>query len=77
MFEAVVRCDARACVYVTERTNIKMKPFDGRSYFCRQAVESIRAVVALCDSADEELRHVAIETLLTFGKKMDETSAAE
>lgn len=34
---------------------------------CAQAVESIRAVVALCDSADEELRHVAIETLLTFG----------
>ncbi|KAF0024853.1 hypothetical protein F2P81_023655 [Scophthalmus maximus] len=32
-----------------------------------QAVESIKAVVALCDSADEELRHVAIETLLTFG----------
>lgn len=25
-------------------------------------------MVALCDSADEELRHVAIETLLTFGK---------
>ena len=36
--------------------------------FCLQAVESIRAVVALCDSADEELRHVAIETLLTFGE---------
>ncbi|CAG5884674.1 unnamed protein product [Menidia menidia] len=35
---------------------------------CLQAVESIRAVVALCDSADEELRHVAIETLLTFGE---------
>uniref|UniRef100_A0A8C5DFW4 Rho family-interacting cell polarization regulator 2 n=1 Tax=Gouania willdenowi TaxID=441366 RepID=A0A8C5DFW4_GOUWI len=34
---------------------------------CLQAVESIRAVIALCDSADEELRHVAIETLLTFG----------
>lgn len=34
---------------------------------CLQAVESIKAVVALCDSADEELRHVAIETLLTFG----------
>ncbi|KAM9738078.1 rho family-interacting cell polarization regulator 2 isoform 4-T4 [Menidia menidia] len=33
------------------------------------AVESIRAVVALCDSADEELRHVAIETLLTFGEE--------
>nr|XP_020453227.1 protein FAM65B [Monopterus albus] len=36
---------------------------------CLQAVESIRAVVALCDSADEELRHVAIETLLTFGEE--------
>ncbi|XP_057683555.1 rho family-interacting cell polarization regulator 2 isoform X2 [Corythoichthys intestinalis] len=35
---------------------------------CLRAVESIRAVVALCDSADEELRHVAIETLLTFGE---------
>lgn len=34
-----------------------------------EAVESIRAVVALCDSADEELRHVAIETLLTFGEE--------
>lgn len=31
-------------------------------------MESIKAVIALCDSADEELRHVAIETLLTFGK---------
>uniref|UniRef100_A0A8D3A6G4 Rho family-interacting cell polarization regulator 2 n=1 Tax=Scophthalmus maximus TaxID=52904 RepID=A0A8D3A6G4_SCOMX len=37
--------------------------------FCLQAVESIKAVVALCDSADEELRHVAIETLLTFGEE--------
>ncbi|KAM4539852.1 rho family-interacting cell polarization regulator 2 isoform 2-T2 [Odontesthes bonariensis] len=36
---------------------------------CLQAVESIRAVIALCDSADEELRHVAIETLLTFGEE--------
>ena len=25
-------------------------------------------MIALCDSADEELRHVAIETLLTFGE---------
>uniref|UniRef100_A0A674NXC5 Rho family-interacting cell polarization regulator 2 n=1 Tax=Takifugu rubripes TaxID=31033 RepID=A0A674NXC5_TAKRU len=31
------------------------------------AVESIKAVVALYESADEELRHVAIETLLAFG----------
>uniref|UniRef100_A0A671U2P0 Rho family-interacting cell polarization regulator 2 n=1 Tax=Sparus aurata TaxID=8175 RepID=A0A671U2P0_SPAAU len=36
---------------------------------CLQAVESIKAVIALCDSADEELRHVAIETLLTFGEE--------
>ncbi|XP_062870584.1 rho family-interacting cell polarization regulator 2 isoform X2 [Trichomycterus rosablanca] len=36
---------------------------------CLQAVESISAVVTLCDSADEELRHVAIETLLTFGEE--------
>ncbi|XP_034400716.1 rho family-interacting cell polarization regulator 2 isoform X2 [Cyclopterus lumpus] len=36
---------------------------------CLQAAESIKAVVALCDSADEELRHVAIETLLTFGEE--------
>ncbi|KAM8884926.1 rho family-interacting cell polarization regulator 2 isoform 1-T1 [Synchiropus picturatus] len=35
---------------------------------CLQAVESIRAVVSLCDSADEELRHVAIETLLALGE---------
>uniref|UniRef100_A0A674NT67 Rho family-interacting cell polarization regulator 2 n=1 Tax=Takifugu rubripes TaxID=31033 RepID=A0A674NT67_TAKRU len=34
---------------------------------CLQAVESIKAVVALYESADEELRHVAIETLLAFG----------
>lgn len=33
-----------------------------------QAVESLWAVVSLCDSADEELRHVAMETLLTFGE---------
>ncbi|XP_061598436.1 rho family-interacting cell polarization regulator 2 isoform X2 [Cololabis saira] len=36
---------------------------------CLQAAESIKAVIALCDSADEELRHVAIETLLTFGEE--------
>ncbi|XP_070996233.1 rho family-interacting cell polarization regulator 2-like isoform X2 [Oncorhynchus clarkii lewisi] len=36
---------------------------------CLQAVESLRAVVSLCDSADEELRHVARETLLTFGEE--------
>uniref|UniRef100_A0A8C4ZBY5 Rho family-interacting cell polarization regulator 2 n=1 Tax=Gadus morhua TaxID=8049 RepID=A0A8C4ZBY5_GADMO len=36
---------------------------------CLQATESIREVVALCDSADEELRHVAIETLLTLGEE--------
>ncbi|MEQ2224609.1 Rho -interacting cell polarization regulator 2, partial [Ilyodon furcidens] len=36
---------------------------------CLQAVESLKAVIALCDSADEELRHVAIETLLTFGEE--------
>ncbi|XP_076864757.1 rho family-interacting cell polarization regulator 2 isoform X2 [Brachyhypopomus gauderio] len=36
---------------------------------CLQAVESIDAVVSLCDSANEELRHVAIETLLTFGEE--------
>ncbi|KAI5608174.1 protein FAM65B isoform X2, partial [Silurus asotus] len=33
---------------------------------CLQAVESITAVVNLCDAADEELRHTAIQTLLTF-----------
>ncbi|KAJ8334287.1 hypothetical protein SKAU_G00399260 [Synaphobranchus kaupii] len=33
------------------------------------AYESIEAVVSLCDSADEELRHVAIETLLTLGEE--------
>uniref|UniRef100_A0A4W5MRU0 Rho family-interacting cell polarization regulator 2 n=1 Tax=Hucho hucho TaxID=62062 RepID=A0A4W5MRU0_9TELE len=36
---------------------------------CLQAVESIRAVVSLCDSADEELHHIAIETLLTLGEE--------
>ncbi|KAG1947188.1 rho family-interacting cell polarization regulator [Pimephales promelas] len=35
---------------------------------CLQAVESIDAVVLLCDSADEELHQIAIETLLTFGE---------
>uniref|UniRef100_A0A671PH07 Rho family-interacting cell polarization regulator 2 n=1 Tax=Sinocyclocheilus anshuiensis TaxID=1608454 RepID=A0A671PH07_9TELE len=33
-----------------------------------QAVESIDAVVLLCDSADEDLCQIAIETLLTFGE---------
>ncbi|XP_064839250.1 rho family-interacting cell polarization regulator 2-like isoform X3 [Oncorhynchus masou masou] len=36
---------------------------------CLQAVESIRAVVLLCDSADEELHHIAIETLLSLGEE--------
>ncbi|XP_057210950.1 rho family-interacting cell polarization regulator 2 isoform X2 [Triplophysa rosa] len=36
---------------------------------CLQAVESIDAVVSLCDSTDEELHQVAIETLLTFGEE--------
>uniref|UniRef100_A0A8C7WXL6 Rho family-interacting cell polarization regulator 2 n=1 Tax=Oryzias sinensis TaxID=183150 RepID=A0A8C7WXL6_9TELE len=36
---------------------------------CLQVLESIRAIISLCDSADEELRHVAIETLLTFGEE--------
>ncbi|KAJ7991594.1 hypothetical protein DPEC_G00285510 [Dallia pectoralis] len=36
---------------------------------CLQAVESLRAVVSLCDSPDEELCHVAIETLLSFGEQ--------
>ncbi|KAI1886224.1 hypothetical protein AGOR_G00211790 [Albula goreensis] len=36
---------------------------------CIQASESTDAVVSLCNSADEELRHVAIETLLTFGEE--------
>uniref|UniRef100_A0AAY4CES1 Rho family-interacting cell polarization regulator 2 n=1 Tax=Denticeps clupeoides TaxID=299321 RepID=A0AAY4CES1_9TELE len=36
---------------------------------CLQAVESTGAVVSLCDSADEELRNVAIETLLTLGEE--------
>ncbi|MBN3317591.1 RIPR2 regulator, partial [Atractosteus spatula] len=35
---------------------------------CLVATESIDAVVSLCDSADEELRNVATETLLTFGE---------
>uniref|UniRef100_A0A8C5CQ90 Rho family-interacting cell polarization regulator 2 n=1 Tax=Gadus morhua TaxID=8049 RepID=A0A8C5CQ90_GADMO len=35
----------------------------------QSGTESIREVVALCDSADEELRHVAIETLLTLGEE--------
>ncbi|XP_073678515.1 rho family-interacting cell polarization regulator 2 [Garra rufa] len=35
---------------------------------CLQAVESIDAVVLLCDSADEDLRQIAIETLLTLGE---------
>uniref|UniRef100_A0A9J7Z465 Rho family-interacting cell polarization regulator 2 n=1 Tax=Cyprinus carpio carpio TaxID=630221 RepID=A0A9J7Z465_CYPCA len=35
---------------------------------CLQAVESIDAVVLLCDSADEDLHQIATETLLTFGE---------
>lgn len=37
-------------------------------------MESIDAVVLLCDSADEDLRQIAIETLLTFGKKSSHTN---
>ncbi|XP_036410921.1 rho family-interacting cell polarization regulator 2 [Megalops cyprinoides] len=36
---------------------------------CLQAHESIAALVSLCDSADEELHQVAIETLLTLGEE--------
>ncbi|KAJ8273279.1 hypothetical protein GJAV_G00099730 [Gymnothorax javanicus] len=36
---------------------------------CLQARESIKAVMSLCDSADEELHHVAIETLLALGEE--------
>ncbi|KAL0962015.1 hypothetical protein UPYG_G00334660 [Umbra pygmaea] len=36
---------------------------------CLQAVESIQTVVSVCDSPDEELCHIAIETLLTFGEE--------
>ncbi|XP_061676879.1 rho family-interacting cell polarization regulator 2 isoform X2 [Syngnathoides biaculeatus] len=36
---------------------------------CLQAAESVRAVAALCDSADDDLRRVAIETLLTLGEE--------
>ncbi|XP_076157501.1 rho family-interacting cell polarization regulator 2 [Alosa pseudoharengus] len=36
---------------------------------CLQATESIGAMVTLCHSADEELRHLAIKTLLTFGEE--------
>ncbi|XP_073714100.1 rho family-interacting cell polarization regulator 2 isoform X1 [Misgurnus anguillicaudatus] len=36
---------------------------------CLQAVESIDALVLLCDSTDEELHQIAIETLLTFGEE--------
>ncbi|KAK2836374.1 hypothetical protein Q7C36_014243 [Tachysurus vachellii] len=36
---------------------------------CLQAVESLRAVVALCDSDDDELHHIARQTLLTFGEE--------
>ncbi|XP_060753343.1 rho family-interacting cell polarization regulator 2 isoform X4 [Tachysurus vachellii] len=36
---------------------------------CLQAGESLRAVVALCDSDDDELHHIARQTLLTFGEE--------
>ncbi|XP_023675876.1 rho family-interacting cell polarization regulator 2 isoform X2 [Paramormyrops kingsleyae] len=36
---------------------------------CLQASESIENLASLCDSADEELRHVAMETLLTLGEE--------
>ncbi|XP_052325637.1 rho family-interacting cell polarization regulator 2-like isoform X2 [Oncorhynchus keta] len=53
LWEAGVQTQRSACVALS----------------CLQAVESLQAVVSLCDSADEELRHVAIETLLTFGEE--------
>ncbi|KAL4629945.1 protein FAM65B-like [Arapaima gigas] len=36
---------------------------------CLQTSESIEPLVSLCDLADEELRQVAIETLLTLGEE--------
>ncbi|GAA6099430.1 rho family-interacting cell polarization regulator 2 isoform X4 [Tachysurus ichikawai] len=36
---------------------------------CLQAVESLGAIVALCDSDDDELHHIARQTLLTFGEE--------
>uniref|UniRef100_W5MB09 Rho family-interacting cell polarization regulator 2 n=1 Tax=Lepisosteus oculatus TaxID=7918 RepID=W5MB09_LEPOC len=44
---------------------------------CLVATESIDAVVSLCDSADEELRNVATETLLTFASGEDGRLAYE
>uniref|UniRef100_A0A673Z9V4 Rho family-interacting cell polarization regulator 2 n=1 Tax=Salmo trutta TaxID=8032 RepID=A0A673Z9V4_SALTR len=44
-------------------------PLGSEPVLLSQAVESIRAVVLLCDSADEELHHIAIETLLTLGEE--------
>ncbi|KAG9329384.1 hypothetical protein JZ751_005433 [Albula glossodonta] len=53
-------CVALSCIQVSQ---LKGRGFRGI------ASESTDAVVSLCNSADEELRHVAIETLLTFGEE--------
>uniref|UniRef100_A0A147A3G4 Rho family-interacting cell polarization regulator 2 n=1 Tax=Fundulus heteroclitus TaxID=8078 RepID=A0A147A3G4_FUNHE len=63
---------ARAVEYYTQalsEAGVQSQRAACSALSCLQAVESLRAVVALCDSADEELRHVAIETLLTFGEE--------
>uniref|UniRef100_A0A096LQ66 Rho family-interacting cell polarization regulator 2 n=1 Tax=Poecilia formosa TaxID=48698 RepID=A0A096LQ66_POEFO len=63
---------ARAVEYYTQalsEAGVQSQRAACSALSCLQAVESLKAVVALCDSADEELRHVAIETLLTFGEE--------
>uniref|UniRef100_A0A8C7CW97 Rho family-interacting cell polarization regulator 2 n=1 Tax=Oncorhynchus kisutch TaxID=8019 RepID=A0A8C7CW97_ONCKI len=61
-----------ATAYITSAAS--HTPFRSKVSVCSPfinvpAVESIRAVVLLCDSADEELHHIAIETLLTLGEE--------
>ncbi|XP_038159994.1 rho family-interacting cell polarization regulator 2 isoform X3 [Cyprinodon tularosa] len=63
---------ARAVEYYTQalsEAGVQSQRAACSALSCLQAVESLKAVIALCDSADEELRHVAIETLLTFGEE--------
>uniref|UniRef100_A0AAZ3NPM7 Rho family-interacting cell polarization regulator 2 n=1 Tax=Oncorhynchus tshawytscha TaxID=74940 RepID=A0AAZ3NPM7_ONCTS len=61
-----------ATAYITSAAS--HTPFRSKVSVCSPfinvpAVESIQAVVLLCDSADEELHHIAIETLLTLGEE--------
>ncbi|XP_033855949.1 rho family-interacting cell polarization regulator 2 isoform X4 [Acipenser ruthenus] len=61
----------KAVLYYTEalsEPSIQLQMSACVALRCLKATESIDTVVSLCKSANEELGHVAAETLLTFGE---------